>query len=304
MFLDLHRLHLLRELATRRTVTAVADALAYTPSAVSQQLRTLERELGLTLLERQGRGVVLTPAGRALVARADAVFDAADLATGAAERVAQRLVGPIHLGAFASAGATLIPWAVARLRRDHPDLEVRFTEVADAGLQELRLGRIDVWLEQRYAALPRPNLGDLEEHVLLTEPVSLAVPTEHDHGGTLAAHRAAVWIGGPPGSACRRLLEALSERAGIQPDVRYVTEDLEPTLQLVAAGVGVAILPRLATLRVPDGVRIHTLDEVREVVAVTRPGTSARPALAAALEALHAAGDEHRERTGYLEVAS
>jgi DNA-binding transcriptional LysR family regulator len=288
---DLHRLQLLCELAARGTITAVADALAFTPSAVSQQLRTLERELGVTLLERRGRNVALTAAGTALVAGADEVFSSAERAVAAAAAAAEHVGGSVHVGAFTSVGATIIPSAFAALRRSHPTLQLRLSQSQDAGLRELKLGHLDIWIDQHYTLLHRPPDDRVAEHELLTEPIGLAVPATVDRGPGLAAYRDQVWIGSPAGTACRRLVDRLGQDHGFEPDVRFLTEDPETILQLVAADLGVAILPRLATARLPHGVIVHPLDvAARRVLALTRDASADQPGIAVVLAALIASG--------------
>jgi DNA-binding transcriptional LysR family regulator len=288
---DLHRLQLLRELDARGTITAVAEALAFTPSAVSQQLRTLERELGMALLERRGRRVVLTAAGVALVAGADEVFGSAERAVAAAAAAAELVGGSVHVGAFTSVGATVIPSAFAALRRAHPTLDLYFSQSQDTGLRELKLGHLDIWIDQHYTLLHRPHDKQVTEHELLTEPIGLAVPALIDSGPELDAYRDQPWIGSPPATACRRLLDRLGHDNAFEPNVEFLTEDPETILQLVAAGLGVAILPRLAIARLPSGVTVHPLDVAsRRVLALTRASSTDQPSIAVVLAALLASG--------------
>jgi DNA-binding transcriptional LysR family regulator len=258
---------------------------------VSQQLGVLERELGLAVLERQGRRVVLTPAGRALVDGADDVFHALEHASSSALAAAAVQGGPVHVGSFASVGATVVPTAFAALRRSHPDVEPHFRLHDDEGFDQLKLGHLDIWIDQHYTNLPRPGAEGFADRTLLTEPVCLAVPTADDRGPDLAAYRDEVWVGGHRKVACGRLLERLAGDAGFVPDLRFLTEDLEGILQFVTAGVAVAILPRLAMGRLPRGITVHTLPNVeRHVVAFTRPGSAGRPAVALVLDELARAG--------------
>lgn len=288
--IQLNRLVLLRELAERETITAVAEALAYTPSAVSQQLSTLEKEVGVPLLERRGRRVVLTAAGQALVEGADSVVAAAEHATSAAVAAAGALTGPVTVGSFASVGATIVPEAFASLRASHPTLELRYRQHGDEGLRELRLGGLDVWVDQHYTALPAPDTDGLVTQELLTEPVCLAVHAADDRGPQLADYRHHAWAGGPETTACGRLLQRTCADAGFEPDLRYLTEDLDVTLRFVAAGAAVAILPRLAMAHLPDGVRVHPVPGMdRQVLALARPAASERPAVALVLDRLVAA---------------
>lgn len=290
---DVHRLTFLRELAARRTVTAVAEALSYTPSAVSQQLATLEKEVGVALLERQGRGVVLTAAGEALVDGADGVFAALEEATASAHAAAARLTGPVHVGSFATVGATVIPTAFAALRREHPDLELHFRLCEATGFRDLKLGHLDIWIDQHYTILPPPPGEGTTAHELLTEPAYLAVPTAADRGPDVAAYRDQLWASSLQRSVCRRLLDRVSDDAGFEPDVRFITEDLEGLIQFVVAGVAVAVLPRLALGRLPAGVTLHPLPGIeRRVIAFTRSATDRRPTLSLVLEELRRAGSD------------
>ena len=291
MVVDLHRLQFLREVAARGTMTAAAEALNYTPSAVSQQLSTLEKELGTALLEKRGRNVALTPAGRALVQESEAVFAAAERAAAAVETVAGRIAGPIHVGAFQSAGARLVPEAFSTLREDHPDLEVHFRQWSAYGLRELQLGHLDVCLDQAYDVLPQRRHEGFDARVLLTEPVFLAVPRAHDGGSEVADYRDRVWAMADADDECGRLCRTICGWDGFEPDVRFHTDDLEVILQLVASGLAVSILPRLAAYRVPDEVALHPVSGAeRRVVALTRPEATDRPAVQLVLQHLEKAG--------------
>ncbi|MDX1622058.1 MAG: LysR family transcriptional regulator [Nitriliruptorales bacterium] len=289
--LDLHRLRSLRELAARGTMTAAAEALNYTPSAISQQLAALEADVGATLLEPRGRRVALTPAGRVLVEESEALFAAMERATTAVATVAGQIVGPVHVGAFQSAGARIVPPALACLNDEHPDLEVHFVQWEEQGLRELRLGHLDIWLDQEYEVLPMRRYEGLDARVLLVEPLYLAVPSDADAGPDLDAYGDRRWIAEPQTSEFGRLIPVLTGRAGIEPDVRFHTDDIEVTLQLVAAGLGVSILPRLATYRVPGGVELHQIEGTeRRVKALTQPEVTQRPAVQLVLDHLERAG--------------
>lgn len=291
MVVDLHRLQFLREVAARGTMTAAAEALSYTPSAVSQQLSVLEKELGTALLERQGRTVVLTPAGRALVHEAEAVFAAAERATSAVQAAAGQVSGPVDVGAFQSVGATLVPAAFAALHRSHPELEVHFRQWDLHGLRELALGHLDICIDQEYDLLPHRRHEGFDQRLLLVEPVFLAVPQDLDDGPDIEAYADRIWASAERENECGLLVERLCGRAGFEPKVRYHTDDLEVTLQLVSARMAVGILPRLAAFRVPPGVVIHPIDGAqRHVKALMRPEVVERPAVAVVLDALAEAG--------------
>lgn len=292
MVLDLQRLRSLREVAARGTMTAAAEALSYTPSAVSQQLAALERDLGTALLERHGRRVVLTPAGRALVEHTDAVFAAAARAESAVQAVTGTVVGPVHVGAFQSAGARLVPIAFRSLLRDHPDLELHFRQWEFEGRRELHLGLLDVYLDQEYELVPHRRHAGFETHTILTEPVYLAVPEATDRGPDPAAYRERSWaVASNEHADEHAVVRAICERSGFVPDIRFHTDDLEVILQLVAAGLAVGILARLATYRVPDGVTLHRVPgSERRVKALVRPEVAERPAIRLVIEHFERAG--------------
>ena len=291
MVVDLHRLRFLREVAARGTMAAAAEALSYTPSAVSQQLAILEKEFGTSLLERRGRNVALTPAGQALVDGSDEVFAAAERVTVAVEAVSGRVAGPVTIGAFQSAGLRLVPTALVSLREEHPELEVHLRQGLNVDLRDLQLGHVDICIDQEYDMLPHKRHVGLDARVLLEEPVFLAVPTGRDAGPDLAAYETFTWAASDDFDECGELLRMTCRVAGYQPDVRFHTDDVEVTLRLVAAGLAVSILPRLAAHDVPDGVALHAVPGTqRRVKALTRPGTTSRPAIALVLDHLCRSG--------------
>jgi DNA-binding transcriptional LysR family regulator len=290
--LDLDRLQFLRELAARGTMTAVAEALAYTPSAVSQGLAALERDLGVPLLEKRGRRVVLTAAGRALVRESEAVFAAAERAVSAAEAVSGTVRGPVHVGAFQSAGARLVPRAFRAVQARHPDLELHFSHWETDGRRELQLGHLDIYLDQRFESVPSRTFDGMTETTILREPVYLAVPAHDDAGPDPAAYADRIWAAAPdPTTDEHQVVLSICEAAGFEPDIRFHTDDLEVLVALVEAGLAVGILARLATFRLPDAIALHPVPgNERRVEAVVRPDAADRPAVRLVLEELAAAG--------------
>lgn len=288
--LDPRRLQFLREVSARGTITAAAEALSYTPSAVSQQLSALEREVGVSLLERQGRNVALTPAGHELVAHAGDVFAALERATVAAAAVGDDVVGSVRIGAFQSAGATLVPAAIADLRRRWPALDVRFSQWIEFGLRDLRLGHLDVCVDQEYDLIPHTRHDDFDRELLLTEPVYLAVPASWP-GTSMADFRDRDWVAAGPDHECGVLTRSVCQAAGFEPDLRYETDDIEVSLGFVRADLAVALLPRLAATRIPDDVRLVAVPEARRRVwALTRPAARGRRAVGVVVDALVEAG--------------
>jgi DNA-binding transcriptional LysR family regulator len=284
--LDARRLRLLRDLARLGTIAAVADAHTYTPSAVSQQLAALEREAGVPLLERTGRRVALTPAGEVLVAHADIVLSALEQASAAMATAARGLSGPLRIGAFPTAVRTLLPGALVALGGRHPHLELHVSELDPAVVPDaLRERRIDVGLVQDYDVAPVEPDPALDTVPLLDETVHLAIG-EDSALRTVADAEAAGWIVGSPGTACHAVVLGLCRAAGYHPRIRHHADDFTTVLALVAAGQGVAIVPQLAALEPPPGVRLIALATRRRTRTAFRRGSAAHPAVAAAFAAL------------------
>jgi DNA-binding transcriptional LysR family regulator len=291
--LDLRRLRLLSELSRRGTIAEVAAVVGYTPSAVSQSLARLERETGVALLERDGRRVRLTPAARGLVAATDRVLAELDAAEAelAAEQEAVR--GEVVIGSFPSAAAGLVVPAVAELRGAHPDLSCTIREhEPEDGIPLLRSGALDLLVSESYDDVPSAPAGGLEAHGLLSEPLLLVVPAgDGRRRSGLAAHRDEAWIAGLAGTQFAVALETACAAAGFTPRIVHRADDARLVQALVAAGLGLALLPALACTPY-HGVAYRQLTPEpprRHVSALARRGAARRPALAAALNALKAA---------------
>jgi DNA-binding transcriptional LysR family regulator len=285
--LDLRRLRLLSELARRGTIAEVASVVGYTPSAISQSLAQLERETGVALLERDGRRVRLTPAAHGLVAATDRVLAELDAAEAELAAEHETVRGEIVIGAFPSAAAGLVVPALAALGERHPELAcvVREHEPED-GIALLRSGALDLLVSESYDDVPSAPVGGLESHRLLSEPLLLV--TAGGDTGELAAHRDAAWIGGLAGTQFAAALDVACAAAGFTPRVVHRADDARLIQELVAAGLGIALLPALACAPAP-GVRyleVIPSPPRRHVWALTRRGATRRPALAAALSAL------------------
>ena len=301
--LDVRRMRLLRDLAHLGTIAAVAEAHSYTPSAVSQQLAVLEREAGVPLLERAGRRVTLTSAGRVLVGHAEAIL--ADLERAAAALTAARtgLSGPLRIGAFPTAVRTLLPAALVALGREHPGLELMVSEMDPALVPDaVRDRRLDVGLLHDYDVVPAEPDPTLDTVPLLDETVHLAVPATGggvgDAGGRdpVRAARDAAWIVGTPGTLCHTVALQLCRTAGFTPRVRHHADDFATVLALVAAGQGVAIVPELAAAQPPAGVRLVPLATRRRTRIGYRRGAAAHPAVAAAVAAIRESATAHLGR--------
>ena len=287
--LDVRRLRLLCDLSRLGTIAAVARAHTYTPSAVSQQLSALEREAGVPLLERTGRRVTFTAAGRVLVRHAEAVLAALEQASAALAAAATGLSGPLRIGAFPTAVRTLLPAALVALGREHPALELMVTELDPAAVPAaLRDRRLDVGLTHDYDVAPAKAGPGLDDVPLLDETVFLAVPAETG-AATLEDAKDAAWILASPGTLCHTVTLHVCRTAGFVPRARHHADDFATVLGLVAAGQGVSIVPRLAATDPPVGVRLVPLAIRRRTRIAYRRGAAAHPAVAAFVAAVRAA---------------
>ncbi|NUR73003.1 MAG: LysR family transcriptional regulator [Hamadaea sp.] len=274
--LDVRRLLLLRDLARLGTIAAVAEAHSYTASAVSQQLTALQREAGVPLIERAGRTVRLTAAGQVLARQADTVLAA--LESAAASVAAAE--GSLRIGAFPSAVRTLLPPALVRLADQHPGLDLTVHELDPAAMPVRLLDRsLDVALLQSYDGLPLTPEAGVSTVDLLTETVHLAgAPSLAD-----CADRA--WIAGSPGTLCHSVTVQACHLAGYAPRIRHHVDDFTAVLSLVAAGIGVALVPSLGVVPTP-GVTLTPLPLRRRTHIAFRSGSDAHPAIAACVAAL------------------
>ncbi|MEU8393894.1 LysR substrate-binding domain-containing protein [Nonomuraea sp. NPDC048892] len=282
--LDPRKLHLLRELARRGTIAAVAEAVTFTPSAVSQQLSALEREAGVRLLERTGRTVTLTPAGHLLVEHAQAVLEQLERASAALAAVRGGPSGPLRIGAFPTAARVLLPPALADLTAAHPGLEPMVSEIDPADVSAaLRAGELDLALVHEYDFVPPVTDASTEIEPLFTEPMYL---TDRP---SVAAARADAWIMNKPGTLCHTMAIRACQAAGFEPLVRHHIDDFDTVLAFAAAGQGVALVPRLAAVDPPRGVRLTRLPLSRRTLAAFRRGNGEHPAIRAAITAFHTA---------------
>ncbi|MGW6913180.1 LysR family transcriptional regulator [Kitasatospora sp. NPDC054939] len=285
--LDVRRLRLLRELAHLGTIAAVAEALSFSPSAVSQQLSVLEKEAGVPLLERTGRRVALTPAGQNLVRHAEAVLERLEQAGAELAHARRGLAGPLRIGTYPSAARSIIPAALSELAGWQPGLEPMVTEVDPAGVAAaLRAGELDVALVHEYDLVPaEPEPGLAVTRPVFTEPMYLAARA----AGTVAEQRGEPWIMAPPGTLCHTMAVRACESAGFTPRIRHQIDDFATVLALVAVGQGVALVPHLGTDRPPPGVVLTRLPMYRRTRAAFRAGAGSHPAISAFVSALHSA---------------
>ncbi|MFF7942539.1 LysR substrate-binding domain-containing protein [Nocardia gamkensis] len=281
--LDVRKLRLLRELSHRETIAAVAQALAYTPSAVSQQLAALEREAGVALLTRTGRRVTLTPAAVALVRHTERILAVLEQAGAELATTRAELTGTLRIGAFPTAVRTILSPALVALSSAHPRLELRVTELDPALAPDaLRAETLDVALIQEYDYVPVPADPALHSEPLFEEIVYLAARSAEP----LAAHRESAWIASTPGTLCHTMTVRACEAAGFTPRIRHHADDFGTVLALVAAGQGVALVPEFGTRDRPPGVTLGPLPTRRRTHLAYRRGAGDHPAVRAARVAL------------------
>ncbi|WP_326599365.1 LysR family transcriptional regulator [Streptomyces sp. NBC_01803] len=246
--LDLTRLRILVAVAREGSVTAAAEALHYAQPSVSHHLARLEAEVGVVLVRRAGRGILLTDAGWLLVARAEEILGQVESARAELAAHAGLRTGRVRLAAFPSALATLVPPAAARLAADHPGIELALTEAEPPeALTALRNADVDAALIFEHG---EPVPGD-RRHTTVTplreEPMYVVTPADGEFAGPrgqLATFAGENWIAGC--ERCRTHLAALCERAGFAPRITFETDDYVAVQALVAAGLGVGVLPGLA----------------------------------------------------------
>jgi DNA-binding transcriptional LysR family regulator len=298
--LDVRRLRVLREVAARGSFSAAAEALAYTQSAVSQQIAALEREAGAKLVERGARGVRLTEAGRALVTHTDAILARLADAEAELEAIAGLRGGRLRLCSFPSAGATLMPPAIARFRDRHPGVELSLDLAEpDDGVALLRAGEADIALV--ICAPGTCAYEHVEQVHLLDDPMYVALPEGHPHARTprleLTDLVDEAWMLGSTASCPdTSIFLRACQAAGFEPRVSFQSNDYLAIQGFVAAGMGVAFIPDLALVSVRDDIVIRSLGPrapARSILAATLAGSYCSPARQAMLEILAEVGAEH-----------
>jgi DNA-binding transcriptional LysR family regulator len=310
--LDVKRLRVLKEVATRGSFSGAADALSYTQSAVSQQIAALEREAGTMLVERSARGVRLTDAGTALVAHADAIIARLDAAERELEAIAGLRGGHLRLVAFPSAAASLMPLAIAEFRRRYPAVELSLEPREPAqGMDGLKSGECDVALSLEASFEPYAD-DAIAKTPLLDDPMFLVLPGDHPlaHKPNLRLEDLAdePFIQGAVGTCPdTQILLRAANAAGFEPRIAFQSNDYTAIQGFIAAGVGVGLIPDLALVSVRDDIVIRDLGPqapLRRVFAATLAGSYQSPAAAAMLDILLSVGREYETGRRKLALAS
>jgi DNA-binding transcriptional LysR family regulator len=298
--LNLTRLRVLQEVVKQGSFSGAADTLAYTQSAVSQAVARLEEEMGTPLVVRDRRGARATPAGETLLAHADGIFAQVVAAEEDLHAVLGLHGGHLRVAVFPSAGSTLMPEAIAAFRRRHPLVQLSLAEDEPEEIApRLRNGEFDLALLFAFPGTDDPVTGHLAEGSgltvthLLEDAMHVALPVDHELSRrpelTLWDLRDEDWVQTAEHRACARHVVRSCRAAGFEPHVTFESDDYETIQGLVAAGVGVALIPHLALTRVHHGIVVRSLEPaspVRTVVAATTDGPGVAPSADAMLEIL------------------
>ncbi|QYM64129.1 LysR substrate-binding domain-containing protein [Microbacterium sp. Se5.02b] len=291
--LDVNRLRMLVELSRRGTLSAVADALSYSKASVSQQLSALERDVGVPLLRRVGRGVQFTPQGNVLVAEAIGILDQLEHAEVAVAESLTEVTGTVRIAVFQSTAHSLLPRALASLKVRHPALRVEVTECdPETGLVGVSSRDFDLILAEQYPGRTRPIHADLDRVVLAHDAIALArrpgSPAHADAAAALSSTRDEPWVLEPAGTASRAWAEQLCRTAGFEPDVRFEIADLTAHVRLIHAGLAVGLLPELVWAGDTPTVDLAPLPHAprREIFSSARRVSADAPSIRAVRSAL------------------
>lgn len=293
--LEMKRLRLLWELNARGTVAAVAEALNYSPSAVSQQLALLEREAGVPLLRKVGRTLELTPAAEALAVEAEHLLAGLERAEAQLHQGLPEVAGTVRVAVFQTAMLAVLPQTLRRLRVEHPGLRVEIVQhEPEAALRETWARSYDLVVAEQYPDHASTYFVGLDREPLTTDPIRLALPPlgeaeeAFDRATTLADAAGLPWVMEPHGAASRHWAEQACRSAGFEPDVRYETADLQSHVRLIESGNAVALLPGFMHVGASYRMRLIELpsNPHRTVFTATRASSIGHPALVAVRNAL------------------
>lgn len=302
--LNPQRLRLLRELASRKTIAAVAESFFMTPSAVSQQLALLERETGTDLIEKSGRGVRLTAVGARLVENSEEIFAAIERAEGELIDTSHGISGELRISAFPTGARAIIVRAVAQLKERHPNLIIIVEDFEpEVSLPMLSSGELDLVLYYEWNILPSLPMPGIKTYQLLSENVYLGLPPNHPAAQepgkvAFAAIEGEDWIAGREATSMLELIGAAAAHAGITPQATFHSMDFEVILSAVEAGLGVALIPSLAFLGKSHNVSYKTIADVdlhRTVRVALRKGSEYNPLITTTLSAIFSAAKEVEE---------
>jgi molybdate transport repressor ModE-like protein len=308
--LDVKRLRILREVAAQGSFSAAAEELYLSQSAVSQQVATLEREVGMTLLERTSSGPKLTDAGRALVTHTDAVICRLEEAERELAAIAGLEGGRVRLVSFPTANATLVTGAVSTFRDRFPGVKLHLGEAEPLdSVPALKRGEYDLALTYDFEVNPDPEDRDIERRLLLEEHMQVALPPGHRLASRKAIQLADLadedWVIGASTGSCRAHVIHLCRAAGFEPRISFESDDYQVLQGLASAGMGVALLPDLAMAGQHPALEIRPVaptPPVRRVWATSLAVGSRAPATDAMTEVLREVAE--RFRSGALQAVA
>jgi DNA-binding transcriptional LysR family regulator len=292
--IDLDALIALRAVDRHGSVVAAAEALGYTPSAISQQVKRLERQAGLPLLERVGRGVMLTQPGRQLVDHGAAVLTELERIEAELHHSARSVAGTLRLAAFSSAMRGLVAPLLPAVLAAHPQVQVLLTEREPWDTVELvASGQLELGIVHRWGDVPLHVPEHLEATVIAHDVADVLLPSTHRLAGRRRVSprdlRDEQWIATPDGTICRQWLRRMYDGTGTPPRIAHQCMEFESHLALVAAGLGIALVPRLGRAALPAGVvavAVHDPEPTREVMVLYRRSMAQSPAVHAVVAAL------------------
>jgi DNA-binding transcriptional LysR family regulator len=303
--IDLASLVALKAVDSNGSVIAAADALGFTPSAVSQQVKRLERQVGVPLLERVGRGVILTGPGRQLVDDGSRLLSDLEEIEAGLHRTAATVAGHLRIAAFSTAVRGLIAPAVGEALREHPGLSLTITEHEPwTGVDLVATGHADLGVVHSWGDVPVLVPEHLVATFLAHDVADVVVAADHP----LATRRRVTprdlldvgWIATPEGTICRQWLNRMYDGTGHLPRIAHVSQEFDSHLAMVGAGLGVALVPRLGRAPLaPDVVAIPAHEPVptREISVLHRRSMAASPAVRAVVEALTRTAGQPSDRS-------
>jgi DNA-binding transcriptional LysR family regulator len=285
--LDLRRVAVLREFHAQGTIARAAEAMSFTPSAVSQQLAALERDAGVALFRKVGRRLELTDAGRMLVERADELLAHVERVEAELAAQAGEVSGTVRVAAFQTALRFVVLPALERLPAG---VRVELVEAeAELSLPLLVRGELDVVVAEEYEHAPRPHVPQLQREYLEPDEMVLAVAADRPGPVSLAALRDAEWATAREGTAYADMLARICRsEGGFEPKVRHRVNDMRLLIELVAEGRAVALLPALGRPAQDPRLKVRRVGVSRAIFVAARASDRGRPSTAAVVDALRA----------------
>lgn len=293
---DWRKLRLLDELDRRGTIAATAEALHLTPSAVSQQIAGLARDIGVPLLERRGRTVVLTGQARLLLSHAEDMRELAERTRSALDSWADGTAGYVRVASLTTGITALVAPVLARLRRERPELTLRvINREPEEALSLLDAGEAEIIVTVDYPGAPSRQDARYHRVDLIDDIMDAVLPADHPLASQPSVNLTDLatepWVGAAASDPCGYIVNGICAMAGFTPDIQHLTQEWDAVAALVAAGAGVSLIPRSAQpLRIPGlaVLPVTGAPATRPLFALLRAGTETDPAIAAVLETLHA----------------